>query len=82
MAVQNAQPLVRVVVGGTFTIPDNYSFATFINSGGSDGTIDFGLGNVIPIAAGESLSMPYCGRTYKKTIVDPVLSTIKVIYIK
>ena len=80
--VQNAQPQVKVVNGGTYTIPNNYSFATFINSGLTDGSIDFGAGQVIPISSKESLSMPYTGRTYQKTIVDPLLSTIKVIFIK
>ena len=78
---QLARPNVKVVTNTTFTVPDNYSFATFVNVGAADGSIDFGNGQVMPISNKESLTMPYVGNSYSETKVDATGTIIKVIWL-
>ena len=79
---QFASPLVLIASGGIVIIPDYYSWATFNNSGVGAGTIDFGNGQIVPIASGETISMPFVGRPYQATTVDGTLTIIKVVYIR
>jgi hypothetical protein len=82
MQYSPAQPEVFLAVGNVKTITDFYSWATFINSGLGIGTIDFGAGQICPLGAGESLTMPYLGRPYGNTVIDGTLTTIKIIYVR
>lgn len=77
-----AQPEVLIASGNVKTITDLYSYATFINSGGAPGTIDFGAGNIVTLLPGESLTMPYLGRPYARTDIDGTLTTIKIIFVR
>jgi hypothetical protein len=77
-----AQPEVLLASGNVKSITDLYSWATFINSGAANGTIDFGAGNVVTLAKGESLTMPYLGRPYGRTDIDGTLTTIKIIFVR
>lgn len=77
-----AQPEVLLASASIETITDFYSWATFINSGAAAGTIDFGAGNIVTLGAGESLTMPYLGRPYGNTVIDGMLTTIKIIYVR
>jgi len=82
MQYSPAQPEVLLAAGVIKTITDLYSWATFINSGAADGTIDFGAGNIVTLSKGESLTMPYLGRPYGNTVVDGTLTTIKIIFVR
>ncbi len=82
MTYSPAQPEVLQASGNTKTLTDVYSWATFINSGLADGTIDFGSGNIVTLSKGESLTMPYLGRPYGNTVVDATLTTIKIIFVR
>ena len=82
MTYSPAQPEVLIASGAVKTLTDVYSWATFINSGAADGTIDFGSGNVVTLSKGESLTMPYLGRPYGNTVVDGTLTTIKIIFVR
>jgi hypothetical protein len=82
MTYSPAQPEVLIASGGLQTLTDVYSWATFINSGLGDGTIDFGSGNIVTLSKGESLTMPYLGRPYGNTVVDGTLTTIKIIFVR
>jgi hypothetical protein len=77
-----AQPEVLLASGTIEQITSMYSWATFINSGLADGTIDFGAGNIVTLGAGESLTMPYLGRPYAFTEIDGSLTTIKIIFVR
>lgn len=82
MQYSPAQPEVLIASGNIKTLTDVYSWATFINSGLGDGTIDFGSGNIVTLSKGESLTMPYLGRPYGNTVVDGTLTTIKIIFVR
>lgn len=77
-----AQPEVLIAAGGVQSISDLYSWATFINSGPAAGTIDFGLGNIVTLGPGESLTMPYLGRPYGRTDINGAGTTIKIIFVR
>lgn len=81
-AYSPAQPEVKIASGDIETLGNYYSWATFLNDGGADGTIDFGAGNVVTLKTGESLTMPYLGRPYGTTIVDGSATTIKIIFVR
>ncbi len=82
MQYSPAQPEVLLASGGLVTITDFYSWATFINSGAVDGTIDFGAGQIVPLVAGASLTMPYLGRPYGNTVIDGTGTTINIIFVR
>lgn len=82
MTYSPAQPEVLIASASVKTLTDVYSWATFINSGLGDGTIDFGSGNIVTLSKGESLTMPYLGRPYGNTVVDGTLTTIKIIFVR
>ena len=76
------QPTVLLATNNLKTITNFYSWATFLNDGGADGTIDFGAGNVVVLKNGESLSLPYLGRPYGETIIDGTGTNIKIIFVR
>lgn len=81
---QRANPFTKVVNNAIYTIPTDYSWATFVNSGLVEASIDFGNGQVIPIGPKESISMPYINRAYAPTTVDATGgggTTVKVVYL-
>lgn len=60
----------------------SYTFATFINQGGADGSVDFGNGNVALLKSGQSLSMPYLGRPYGPCTVKGTGTRLQAIYVE
>lgn len=82
MQYEPAQPEVLLASGTVETITDYWSWATFINSGAANGTIDFGAGNVVTLKPGEALTMPYLGRPYTNCVIDGTLTTIKIIFVR
>lgn len=80
MIINTGKPTVKVYSGVIGTIPNYYSWATFMNSGLSAGTIDFGDGNILPLGAGEAITLPMAGKMYEQTIIDASATTIKVVY--
>jgi hypothetical protein len=77
-----AQPVVLLATNNIKTISNYYSWATFLNDGGADGTIDFGGGNVVVLKDQESISMPYLGRPYGETVIDGTGTNIKTIFVR
>lgn len=71
---------VVITVGAVSVIPEGYSFITFTNDGAAAGSIDWGFG-VLPLAPGESITMPYLGRPYSETTISALLTTIKTVYV-
>ncbi len=77
-----AQPIVLIASGNVKTLTNYYSWATFLNDGAGDGTLDFGNGNVVTLSSTESITLPYLGRAYGETIVDGTATTIKIVYVR
>ena len=77
-----AQPLVLLASGTIETLSNFYSWATFINDGPADATIDFGAGNVVTLSKSLSLTMPYLGRPYGETVVDGTATVVRIIYVR
>jgi hypothetical protein len=81
---QQANPQTKLVVNAIYVVPTDYSWATFVNTGLVDATIDFGNGQTIPLGPKESISMPYINRAYAPTTVDATGgggTTVKVVYL-
>lgn len=76
-----AQPRVVITVGAVSVIPAGYAWITFINVGAAPGTIDWGSGNITPLAVNESITMPYVNRPYVETTVSAAATTIKTVYV-
>lgn len=77
-----AQPLVLIATGTIETMQPIYSWATFLNDGAADGTIDFGAGNIVTLKNTQSITLPYLGRGYGETIVDGTGTVMKVVYVR
>lgn len=73
----------NVVIANNAIVPINaqYSFITFINQGAAQASLDWGAGNVSILGVGQSLSMPYLGRTYGPMTIDAIGTLVEAIYV-
>jgi hypothetical protein len=75
------QPIVVIANNAIVAINAQYSFITFINQGAGAASLDWGAGNVATLGIGQSLSMPYLGRTYGPMSIDATGTLVEALYV-
>jgi hypothetical protein len=75
------QPIVVIANNAIVPINTQYSFITFINQGAGIATLNWGAGNVSSLGIGQSLSMPYLGRTYGPMSIDATGTLVEALYV-
>lgn len=75
------QPIVVIANNAIVAINAQYSFITFINLGGAIASLDWGAGNIASLGIGQSLAMPYLGRTYGPMNIDATGTLVEAIYV-